>query len=521
MRYIKTPETVNLDNVRLKIYEEFSPEIIAEDFEVVNNIDEYRNLIDDITENVNKLFENYLKNYPDYVKEAFNKWRINQFEWNEQEKEELVKLIYEKNRVFYDIFLAYVEKWWLDNLLTSQDVSDLLSLLKIWVTNFYDKIFVNWYLDWNKYVEKIPGWLWYAWINQNGLVSYFDLAWLDNTSDFWGMFNENLKKYLKNIFDYSKSIYNQEKWDEIQMDEVSIWKDTNSKLGFVWPQEAYMLENEKWKLVEPHIALYIKESFEKERKEAEDLYEKYFWENYNVSQVNTYLVEPLLEAWSQWFRKIAGESVPNSETVANKTWRINLIIPSRWRKRILDAKDTFSKLVWKQVDSDYFEKIVKVSDKFVKFHELWHSLFKWTKYDSNLEELKADLSYFLKIYDELKNWQKQDVDAFVGEFVIDVIRVFRNINVETKEPDKSMYRYIVSKAIELGKAFETGFLKIKSNKLVFNNEKFKDFVAGLKDVLFEIKEIYDTQNKDKENKLIEKYSFKNKENWEIVELVNL
>ena len=316
---MRLSESKELNNdLRLKIYEEFSPEIIVEDLEPVNNIKEYRHLRVTIESRINELFEDYIKDYPEKMKQAFRNWKL--VGGSDIDEEKLINLLYEKNRVFYDIFLAYVEKWWLDNFLDVKDINDIISLLKVWLPKMFDKIFVNWYLIWKNYEKNIPTWLHYAWVNETWLISYKELTWESFEKNLEGMFNEKLINYIDKILEYSNYTYSQKKWDEIQVDEVPIWKNSNSKLGFVGPQEAYFLENKEknWKLAEPHVALYIKESFEKEKKEAENLFKKYFGDDYKVSQLNTYLVEPILEAGSQWFRRIAWESVPNSEEVAKK-----------------------------------------------------------------------------------------------------------------------------------------------------------------------------------------------------------
>lgn len=186
----------------------------------------------------------------------------------------------------------------------------------------------------------------------------------------------------------------------------------------------------------------------------------------------------------------------------------------------MEAKNKLEKLLWININKDYFDRIVEMSGKFVKFHELWHSLFKWIEYDSDLEELKADLSFFLKTEDEILSWKNQDINAFIWDFLSDVIRIFGEIDIETWEYKKAMFRYIVSKAVELSVAIRAWFLKIENKKLIFNKDNFEFFIEWLVETLFEIKKIYENKDKDAEKEFLEKYDFRNKDIWEIVKIVN-
>lgn len=388
-----------------------------------------------------------------------------------------------------------------------KDKQDIISFLKSSLLKIFDEIFLNWYEKWKDYVKDIPNWLHYGAITKESIVSYWKLQ-NSMFGDLWFLHNQQLKEYVTWIKTLVTTTAKQEDWEKNMEKEPQLWRDKNSNLWFVGPQEKYMLVKEKWKaeLVEPHIALFIKQSFTKEKKYFSALYQIKFRQDYDVNNIASYFVEPIFESWSIGFRKIAGESIPNPDSISEKYGKVNLIIPSRTRSRINEWLEKMKNILLVDIDDEQFEKIVKVSSDFVIAHELWHSLFlAWNDYKNELEELKADLSYFLKLSDDL-DWEEElDIEAIFQQFVIDTIRVFQNINIKTNEINSDMKEYVIASSVELKQAFETWFIKFEWERLVYNKEKFQDFVEKMVNLLMEIKEIYDEQSEEKEQGFKKKY----------------
>ena len=510
------------DSILIDIYKNFTPESIVEDYEKVNNLEDFWKFQRSLQTSINNLFKDYIENYSDSVKKTFLKGSLMGFNGSDEDLKEVLNLLYQKNELYYSCLIYYVEKWWLDKILktSSLETIDVLLLLKSNLIKNFNKIFINWLNIWKKYEENIPSGMYYWWISKDGLkpFSYFV------SDDFQKnelLTNKKLKEYIDWIISLSWKTFESEQWEENMKLEPQIWQDKDSSLWFVWPQETYYLTKWKWELVEPHVALYIKEAFTKEKEEATRLYNKYFWENYNVASLQTFLAEPIFEAWSLGFQKIAWESIPNPTKISKEYWKINLVIPSRLSSRMLEWLPYLEKIIWRKLDEIEINEMILESSKFVKFHELGHSLFKNWEYKNELEELKADLSYFLKIFDELENWIEQDINSVFNHVVVDAIRVFQNINPETWEVNESMRQYIYALTIELLQAFATWFMKFEVDKLVYDKNKFRDFVVSLKDILFEIKDNYETSSKNKEKFIFQKYyDFDNENIQKLIKIAN-
>jgi len=510
----------------LAIYNEFLPEVLLEWLKPSNTLEEFWEIQGKINKIVNELFSNYVDKLPYSMRETFDKWSLMWFNGTNQEREKILNLIFQKNRLYYAIMLAYVKNGGIDSLMKDknwninyEELNNVVSLLASEFIYQMDNTFIKWLNIWEKNIDKIPSWLIYWWVTENGVVPYGNL--LNKQIKLPYLSKGLLRDYLEGIEKLFSSSTSKKDWEKNIENEPQIWKDLNWKLGVVGPQEAYYLKNDNWVLVEPHFAVYIKEVFDKEKDEAIELYKKYFWEDYNVNSLNCFVCEPVIECGSIGFQKIAWESIPNSAEVSKKYWKINLIIPSRIKNRMKGGIPYLEKLIGKSLSDKEKKLINQESDIFVKFHELWHSLFLNEDYKNELEELKADLSYFLKIYSDVNEWKSINIESVLNHLLIDAIRIYKNINPITFEVNKNMTKYVISATIELKLAFETGIIKFLWDKLMYNKDKFKDFLDKLKALLIEIKKSYDDKNdKIAEFILSERFSLSDPNIEKLIKIAN-
>ena len=505
------------NSILLSIYEEFIPEKIVKHLDKCEGFDDFSRIRWELTSMVDKIFREHLEEYTDNVKKAFELWKFNWFKWTKEEEKQLESLLYQKNLLFDNLMLSYIEDWWLDDLLTWKDKEDIMMLLRSNINKFFNDLFLIWRKTYKPTPEEE---------SKMDTKLYGAFIWgLDSSKTYWelskkelklpSLYNKNIEEYLNWIKRLSWETTSYSSWVENQNYENVIWWDQESSLWVVWPQEAYTL----WKkVIEPHLSFYLKNEFTEEKEQASSLAIKYFQNDYNVQDVKSFFVEPLLEIWAMGFWKIAWESIP-CDTELAENFKININTPSRFKSRTEQGFSKLTEFIWYEAN---IENIVEESKKFVVFHELGHSMFLENTKDNRtiFEELKADLFYFLKLLDE---WEKDifETRVIVEQIIIDAIRTFSWIESHKIELWKyEMEQYIIANAIELQTAFETWLISWRWNTLKINPERGDVFLVKLLKIFTNVKDLYESwykidtdREKKTEENLLAKYFEVSKE-WD-------
>jgi hypothetical protein len=139
-----------------------------------------------------------------------------------------------------------------------------------------------------------------------------------------------------------------------------------------------------------------------------------------------------------------------------------------------------------------------------------------------LEETKATMFYFLKVFDEYSSeeYSLEKIDNTIKFLLFDSIRQFFRL----KNPEHEQYGILLK--IVIHNLFEFNLINWKEDQLCISSDKnnFYEYISNMKDILYFIKDIYIEYNENdikKENKFIESIEDNFEENLEkILKLIN-
>ena len=467
------------------------------------NFFEFINLRNEINEILIEFFSEYLEWKSVEFIRAFSQWNKDSFNWSLEEKAELVKLLVQKNKVYLKSFSYCLNFWLLDNLLNADEISDLNNIIKSWIIEYFDELFVNFDINSLNHTEEIntlssPNPLFW-WILKDKLVPYSRLVNHSYISwpSLYLLNNPNLKRYLTSIKSFiATDNMSYEDWTDVEKFSLNTWSDNSSKIWLTSPIEDYVFP---WICVEPELILFLKDnSLSPNSLEFENLSRKYFMNWFSMKKITINFVEPILESGEATFSWFIWKAFPNDLNLSKSEWNFIILKLDSMNWVLDNAEKWLHNLLW-----DWFvfdrEKLKSELIKEVTFHEYGHSLFvKWHP-NSMLEELKATLFYYLKILDEnsVNEYSLDDIIKVVQFTIMDSIRNIQRMNNKTFE------KYFILTKVILYFLFKSKLVSINSEWLKINANKtaFNSFLNTLRIELWFINSIY---NRDLSNDELKK-----------------
>ena len=491
-----------------EIYENFSPEETVQEILESKNFNQIADLKYQLQDKVNEIFKPLLiqRGYSENFINCFNVWDIRYLE-DKSKEQELVKLLFQKNAVYRQLLQKVIELWKLDKVLSWKDVEDISSVIRSWFFDLIDEMVLNWFISLKQQkAEELPK---PKWTNPyyGGFDRELKTLWVYTSKqvnlDFVKTINNShLKQFIVNFLKNINQLDNKKWEEEVLVHYLDSWLDKDSKLAFDGMEESYVLENV---FIDPFVDLMIKQPNNKNQKPAADLAEKYFKEVQIMEQ--TYLFEALnlLSSGISAIERILWRNFPNSPELSKKYWKMIYSLTYRFPETIDENLPKVEKLL-KQEFAGLRNDILKQYEDFVAFHEYGHNLFKSSNYNSQLEEYKADLFYYLRLLDQKNNLTLTEKEAVVVMTLMDLAR--RAQTIESAGAEK----YVLWSLFKLRALEKSGLLVKENGKLKLENieHNFGKFLSFLKEDLDFIKALYFNEfwkiyfQNDLENKTIEK-----------------
>lgn len=487
-------------------------------------------------------FERIKKEIKDFLVSIFEemmKWKSSDFiTWFEQsniskyhtehelQKIDLMKLIAMKNRFYLETLREIVSNWKLDSILKHKDSEDIVNIIESWVFSFLDDVFIEWYKNvYNGENEWITSEeLVYWWVKGGRIVDLATLAENEIIIDdekLRKINNEHIRKYLLTFSKFIKDWTTDYKsWVDAEVLEVKSWQNRDDILWIVGPMEDYISPG---LLVEPELMLLMKNLNKKIN--FEDFYglsEEYYGNRYWMDNMTLDFVETLLQTWDCSFGGFIGKAFPNDVELSNKEWNCIIIKDTNMKQVVDNAKKWLLVLFWEDFIIDD-EKLYNELIKQVAYHEFGHSLFiKWN-FKSLLEEAKATLFYYLKVFHEntIESYSEEDIRRVIEFTVMDSIRNLERIN------ESASKKYVILTKMNLSHLFANWLLQWEGDKLAIDSskEKFEEFILAMRKALEYIKENYkldDESLKKEEARYLIELEENIKENvWKMVSKLNI
>lgn len=463
-----------------------------ENIEPARNYADFERIKNEINEFLMKIFINMLQDKDPHFILWFEQWNTSKYiTKSDKDKIELINLLVVKNKFYTEILLKIISSGKLNALFTPEEKQDALSMIESGVFSFLDEIYQEWYKE--VYVEENAGikskQLSYGWVKDGGVVALRDLSKDTIEVDdeiISQIYNPHLKNYL--LF-FSKAIKNgmidYNTWVENETHEVHSWKQRESIFWVIGPMEDYIYP---WVLVEPEIMVYLRN---KEKKvHFEDFYglsQEFFQDRFGMDHMTLDFVETFLQSGRSAFSGFIGKAFPNDIELSKKEWNC-IILKDTAMKTVIHNSEKWLKALLGDDFEMNFETLYNELVKEVTYHEFWHSLFiKWHP-TSLLEEAKATLFYYLKVYKENleKPYQEEDIKKIIEFTLMDSIRNIERIH------QASMKKYIILTKIVLASLFRSELVswEWKNLRIDANQENFDFFLNELKSMLFAIQRIY-------------------------------
>lgn len=410
---------------------------------------------------------------------------------HELEKVELIKLLVLKNRFYTETIRNIVSLWKLDTILKSEEREDLPNMIESWVFSFLDDIYVEWYTNVyngeNEWIKNDT--LVYGWVKDGEIVALKSLIKKEIVIDdekLSKIHNDNLRTYLLAFSSFIKEgISDYDSWVDAEISEVKSWQDRKSIFGLVAPMEDYIYPE---LLIEPELTIFLRNLDKKV--DFEDFYglsEEYFGERYGMDRMTLDFVETLLQTGDSSFSWFIGKAFPNDNELSKREGNCILLKDTKMKDTVKNARKWMKALLWDDFQMDE-EKLYNELIKEVTYHEFGHSLFvKWHG-SSLLEEAKATLFYYLRIFQEHKTnpYTESDIARVVEFTVMDSIRNLERIN------ELSSKKYVILTKLNLSFLSSSGLIYWEGDKLRMdtNREKFETFLSAMKDMLDYIRNLY-------------------------------
>lgn len=489
-------------------------DLITSNIEEAKEYGDFARIKKQINDTLQEMFLDMLSGKPKDFIDGFEQGNISKYiTEHESEKIDLIKLLGLKNKFYNDILKTLVVKWKLDGILSLEEREDIVNTLNSGIFSFLDDIYINRYQElYNGKNDGIKAQkLSYGWVKDGKVVPLKDLSDTPISIDIEKLekiHNPHMRSYfLKFAQLICQWVTDYQTWVDAEVHEVKSWQDRNSIFGFVGPMEDYMYPTV---LVEPELLLCLRNI--KNTTQLEDfcnLSEEYYGEKYGMDHMTLDVVESLLHTGDATFWPFLGKAFPNDNTLSQKEWNCIILRDTRMRLVVENSQKAMTGLfgnnfVFNQ-EALYSELLKEVS-----YHEFGHSLFVKWHWSSELEELKATLFYYLKLWDEntQKSYEAFDIKKVVEFAVMDSIRNLERIN------DSSSKKYVILTKIILWALFDSEVLTWENDLLFINTEsdRFDRFLGVMHDELDGIKMLYAMDDEQR----IENEAFRLKINEEFV-----
>ena len=451
----------------------------------------------------------WLEAYGENFTDSFRRSNISVFRWWESDTVKLMEMIDIKNTLYRNLLLDMISKSKIN--MSQEDLDDIKNLINCWIFNFFDEQYKVYHesINWNE--DKDYGWLnyWMPW--ERGIVGYWESCKKKEISkEFLSLNNKNIRKYIADIVWLSwKNDYSYSKWIDAERSELANWQ-SDSQIVMISPMENYMHKN----FIDPEFWIFLRSSTWEDSAKVWSLCTKHYWEEYWIGKVNVFFVEPLLLSWDLSYSQFLGKNFPNDATLRSEIWIFIWVVKWRFPKTFDEYLPMISKIFNTDVErlKSKRDSIVAWALKETTYHEYGHNIFE-TK-DTLLEEAKASLFYWLHLYEEYclwtKNLDKNIAQDVLDSFVVDFTRYISRF-------DKSQFRkYVITSEILLHHLIDRWLViynKDNNNLSInINNEEsaqgFKDLLIDLKRILDKIKDIYDSWELYKTDKIVAYYDEK-------------
>lgn len=493
-----------------------------------SNMDDFIEFKKLLNKKICDIFSSFFVDENKNFKMTFEFSDLNFFIWTPEKKEYMRKLLVKKHEIFSLIFLESIKEWKLDKIFSDDEKNTLSWLIESKIFKYFNELLISWqkseeyFHEWkNKKDIKLSN-LSYSWLVNWELTSYKDILspgfvnwdklWEVKIKEFDKYFNEYFIKFINSWIVPFK------KWLEAEHFSIDSWENKNSNLCFSVPIETYQRANV---LVDLELEVFIKNEDNEYKNIASSLSKNYFDNDFDISNIKFFIVEPILSSWVVITKWILWKSFPNNPKITKERGTFIYSIKSRlWEELLLKSKSLYEKFWIKDIDEKMF---AQNSIEHVAFHEYWHSLFiKWNR-QTELEETKASLFYDLYLYEKNKekHFNQKEIEELLKFFFIEILRKIKNLW------NSWLKQYIIREKIILN-------LLLKNDLLFWNidwtiwfdpdSKRLTKFLEELKDLLFKIKNIYSDENwKDEEFKILneleesikeEVLNIYNKINWQ-------
>lgn len=481
----------------------------AKNIEAIEKYGDLEKIKKEINTFLMQIFQNALKDKtPDFIL-WFEQSNISKYQTQKEiDKVDLIQLLILKNKFYTEIIRNIVSLWKLDAILKLEEKQDILCMIDSGIFSFLDDIYLEWYKEvYNQENQWITTQkLNYGWVKNGKIVALKDfiqtkihiddqkLAQIENPHlrEYFLLFSKFIKEW---ITDYDT-------WIDAETHEVRSWQDRKTIFWFVAPMEDYMYPGV---LVEPELLLFLR-NLEKKVNfwDFYGLSEEFFQERFWMDHMTLDFVETLLQTGDSAFWWFIWKAFPNDMELSQREWNCIILKDTTMKDVIHNSQKGLKILLWDDFEMD-FDSLYNELIKEVTYHEFWHSLFvKWHS-TSLLEEAKATLFYYLRVYKENKEtpYSQDNIKKVVEFTLMDSIR-----NIERMR-DSSVKKYVILTKINVWYLFSSGLISWKNGVLEIDvdNEKFDIFLSGLKDMLYMIQELYQMDEvswKQVEIKILEK-----------------
>lgn len=480
-----------------------------------NNIEQAQNYWDfervkkEINNFLMNVFQNILKDKsPDFIL-WFEQSNISKYQTKyDLDKIDLIKLLILKNKFYTETLRNIVSLWKLDLILSIEEKEDLLNMIDSWIFSFLDDLYLEWYIQIydskNEWIESEK--LSYGWVKNGKVVALKELSKKEIKIDdekLAKIHNSHLKEYLLLFSKFIKDwITDYDTWIDAEIHEIKSWQDRNNIFWFVAPMEDYMYPGV---LVEPELIIFLRNLGKNVI--FEDFYwlsEWYFGERFWMDNMTLDFVETLLQTWDSAFWGFIWKAFPNDVELSKREWNCIILRDTKMKDVVNNAKKGLKALLWDDFVID-FDKLYNELIKEVAYHEFWHNLFVKWHWSSLLEEAKATLFYYLRVYNENEEnaYNEDDIRRVVEFTIMDSIRNLERMN------ESSAKKYVILTKMNLAYLFASELVYWENDKLIIDTDstKFYTFVRWLKDMLFLIKDLYKFENeklKEEEDKILTK-----------------
>lgn len=452
----------------------------------------------------NKFFEEEIRNESNEFKNVLTKSiTSNTFKWykakTKAETNSLKKLLTRKKEVYLGYFLGMLNTWKLDKILCGNDVKTLQIIIKSGFIQFLDSLFLKNDAKFIQAYEK-PEKQVYGFLKKDLTETSF--AWNNEAKfeefkkQFQEIPNENIRNYLIWFIDLSLAWNtNYDDYIELERFALNTW-DNNSKLGFMHPLENYELPGYtdlEFSLVLKDVSEWVDNS-----KYYSELFIKYFWNDYHAKEISVFDVEKFFSLWNASYMSVLGQAFPNDVNSKKEYWNKITIYNSNIRKSIEENYSIAKKVISNLPNLDE-STLTSYDSDFVIAHEFAHSLFRnW--YKSEFEEAKASFWYLLKLHYQFE-WKEislQEQEYIITNLLIEIIKQTR------RDWIASYKQYILYAKMALASLINLWVLKVewKEISIIYDENNFRDFLKSWLESLNLLKNIYENEEKESEEKII-------------------